>query len=156
MSITLLAVLGRAYPRRGLRQRHMPSADLFCRERLNFDVAEFGQGEGFGPMTGVVAALAVPVPDPKVGRDGIAHGERPLLACGMVGAGNHAFAGFDEGLAIAQDRYAVAVAVVVGHTDGLELVGLVADIVPRDPLPGPAARLSVAEMKSRLYRAVIG
>src|SRR5262249_57128187 len=60
-SVSLLPIFGGPYPRRGLRQRDMPLADLFRCERLNFDVAKPSQDEGFGAVAGVVAALAVPV-----------------------------------------------------------------------------------------------
>src|SRR5262249_21925973 len=107
-------------------------------------------------VAGVVAALAVPVHELEVRLDGVAHGERPMLACGVVGAGNHALACLGEGLAIAQDHHAVRIAVVVGGGDGFQLVGLVADIMPPNPLAGAAERPGVAEMKSGLYRSIVG
>src|SRR5262249_41985978 len=132
--------------------RDMPLADLFRCERLNFDVAKPRQDEGFGAVAGVVAALAVPVHELEVRLDGVAYGERAVLAGGMVGAGDHAFAGLGLGLAIVEHGHAVSVRIVIGGGDGLDHVGLVPDIVPRNPLTRPAERLSVAEMESGFGR----
>src|SRR5262245_64510970 len=45
---------------------------------------------------------------------------------------------------------------IIGGPDGLELIDRAADVMPRQPLARPAARrLAIAEMKSRLDRAVI-
>ena len=55
----------------------------------------------------------------------------------------------------AENRDAVRIGVVVGDRERFDLLGLAANVMPRDPLSGAAKGLPVAEMKPWLQRPEI-
>src|SRR5262249_31002436 len=98
---------------------------------------------------------AVRLEEFEIGLHRVGYREWPVLAGGMMGAGGRALARQGLCLPVGKDAHAGGVGEVVGGADHLELIALVADIMPRNPFPRAAERPAVAEVYSWLQGAVI-
>src|SRR5262249_58326572 len=107
------------------------------------------------PVSRVVSGLAVRIEKFEIAFDGVCYGQRSVLAGSMMGAGNHALARLGLGLPIIENRHAVGVGVIVGNGEDLKLIGLVADVMTRQPFARPGLRPAVAQMQSGFEGAVV-
>src|SRR5262249_15757473 len=134
-------------PRRRLGQPNMPFPNLLGLEGLDFDLAEHGQDQGLRTAPRVSRASSSScLEEFKICLHRVGDGERPGLASGVVGAGGSTLSRQVLRLPIGEDANAISVAVVVGGGDGFEIIALLAFLVPRHPLTGPAERLAVAKV----------
>ena len=72
-----------------------------------------------------------------------------------MGSRDHPGSGQYLGLMKTEYRDAIGVRIVVGNRERLNLVALISDVVPCNPLSRAAKGLPVAEMKPRLQRTEI-
>src|SRR6516164_4206182 len=109
------------------------------------------------PVARVVAGFLMAVEIGEVFVHRVGDGDGAVLAVGAPRALDHRFSCRVLRLPEIEDRGAIGVRHVVGNADLLHFVGLLADVVARDPRARlPSAQPAVAEVEAALDGAVVG
>jgi len=124
----------------------VPFPNPLAGQRRHLQVAEHREDRCLGADLGVAGGLPVCLEEFEIGLHRVRHRERPVLPSGVMGAGGSTFACQGLRLLIGEDAHAIGVGEVIGDPDHLDLIGLVAHVMPRNPLASPAERLAIAEV----------
>src|SRR5262249_32479447 len=157
-SVLLLVAFPCAHSRCCLGDSGVPAFQTFSRELSRFDVAKIGKDKGDRSVAGIARrrGLAVRFEELKIVLDCIFDRQRPILAGAVRNTDAHARSGFVLRLIKVEYRVAISRIEIVGRADRLNVILLVAEIMPRPPRSGLGFDAPITEMQPATDQSVIG